>query len=588
MGIPAFFGVFIKSLNENSSRKFIITRDELKDRNIDVDVLNVDMNSLLHKAAQLTFGYGEGEDMREDVSRRFGATIRRRFADHIKEELQMLYELYNPKVIYIAVDGAAPLPKLKQQRDRRYRTLLDQPYADVGVSGFLLTPGSFLMEWVTVHLGDIVRSLELPCLTLIDGANNPGEGEQKFMNSRIGREMAYDGDNVVYGADADLILMMLVSGQGYIDRGITDNRDSIAIIDIATLFDVLANDYPVFDFIFMVMLLGNDFVPPLPMMEDVRNNFPKVLDIYKNIRSTNPQFRLINIGPENDFDFATNKDRGIVNRGNISNILELFQHLSNIEVQSMAKMGRSILRSDPLLNWFGRSSTHISEFEQRWEHRILQSGQPRSSHIIKNSSDSSNIVSNYLDALMWAFKYLTVGSKVYVDNDNEFYYILDMGFTYDYQYAPLSSMIVSEGNNVELNQDLYRHPNDPSTTMPSESLYSNLEVTNPFTSTIVCFPQLLGRHRVVTPIFQWIYDLPSIHTHRYNLFPSSFINDELTVFRDYTSKISVPSIDSTFIKEFQHEFDQRLAQESPDVQQYYHRVYSPGIIAIPQQSSENL
>src|SRR5699024_221786 len=118
--------------------------------------------------------------------------------------------------------------------------------------------------------------------------------EQKFMNSRIGREMVYDGDTVVYGADADLILMMLVSGQGYIDRGITDNQDSIAVIDIATLFDVLADDYPVFDFIFMVMLLGNDFVPPLPMMEDVRNNFPKVLDIYKNIRLTNPQFRLIN------------------------------------------------------------------------------------------------------------------------------------------------------------------------------------------------------------------------------------------------------------------------------------------------------
>ena len=568
MGIPAFFGIYINELNNKSEKKFLITRQDVQQSNVDIDILNIDMNSMLHGALQYAFGYGSGLDMREELLNLSDGMLKRRFEEQIRSEIQTLYDVYKPSVIYISVDGGPPLPKLKQQRERRYRSLIESevdkfPFSAQGITGFLLTPGSWLMEWITINLPEIIESIGLEGVDIyIDGSNNIGEGEQKFMNTHHGREMARDAITVVNGADADLILMMLTRGIGYIDRGIED----MVVIDIEALFDVISERFPIFDFIFMVMLLGNDFVPPLPMMEDVRRNFEKALNVYDEIRKEKPDFRLVVTGELNDFDLDPDGTRGIVNKGIQENILYFFKQLSRYERSAMATLSRTILKTDHLL------VDNLHQLNRIWYGRILSAPNPPGKTPLKEIRKVNN---DYIRALMWTFRYLAVGQ--FINTDEGDYNILDMSFTYPYEYAPLASGLTMNDDSVDLYDPMLFQYDDMKE--GEDILDETIEITNPFTSTILSFPETLGRNRVVSPIFTWIYDLKSVDKWRDQLFPETVIEDTMTVFRDYTSKIFIPKIPIDFINEFQDEFEREI-QKKPDSLAYYNNLYKSGILKI--------
>lgn len=561
MGIPAFYGVFLKNLNRNSERKFIITREDVREKII---VMNIDMNSVLHQAAQIAFGYGSDQVI--PITTWSSKSIRDRFSEEIQNQIRSLYDAYQPQIMHIAVDGTPPIAKLKQQRERRYRGLYElevvqlDSYASQGLRGFLLTPGSFLMEWITLNLPDIISALQLKNVEIIiDGSNIPGEGEQKFMNSLFGRDLmdlSYDrgGTVLTVGADADLILMMLASrGSGYIDRAIED----LDVIDIGQLAEVIGEKYPLFDFIFMSMLLGNDFVPPLPILEDVRDNFQRILDTYENIRRDRPDFRLIQVEEYNDYEYDPDGTRGIVNRCNLDNLRILFREISTFEHREMQRLSRSILRSDPLLARSFRSG--ITNITDRWYGRIV--GKSSASR-----RDIEDVNEQYVTGLMWAFRYLTAGSEIHTDSGS--YPILNMSYIYPYDFAPMASGLVD----VQIvNSTLFVGD------QVSES--RGVQVTNPFTSSILSFPYVLGARRVISPIFSWIYQLPSVREYWNDLFPSSMINDTMTVFRDYTSRITLPEISPTFIERFQREFDETL-RSHPESFKYFNRVYNNNIILI--------
>jgi len=97
MGIPKYFNWIIKHLDYEQ----FISRGEM------VDHLYLDFNCAIHPAAK------SEPEAPDDVM--YGNIIR---------YLEYLIDTVQPRqLVYIAIDGVAPLAKMKQQRARRYKTV---------------------------------------------------------------------------------------------------------------------------------------------------------------------------------------------------------------------------------------------------------------------------------------------------------------------------------------------------------------------------------------------------------------------------------------------------------------------------------
>ena len=124
-----------------------------------------------------------------------------------------------PSEVFLSVDGVVPVAKIKQQRLRRFKSswlVKEEIHRGIRVTGEswdtnAITPGTLFME----KLG---KSLQELCSKKgkgwsVSGADEPGEGEQKIMRLLRSRDPnSYDGSVLVYGLDADLILLTMLNG----------------------------------------------------------------------------------------------------------------------------------------------------------------------------------------------------------------------------------------------------------------------------------------------------------------------------------------------------------------------------------------
>lgn len=119
-------------------------------------------------------------------------------------------------LVYVALDGVAPLAKVAQQRSRRYmsmkmtRFLGDAPAFDRAC----ITPGTAFMDRLGARLADAARDLaaDLGLRVIVSAADAPGEGEHKiaaFIRANPPPPGAPPAHDCVYGLDADLIIIAL-------------------------------------------------------------------------------------------------------------------------------------------------------------------------------------------------------------------------------------------------------------------------------------------------------------------------------------------------------------------------------------------
>jgi 5'-3' exonuclease len=111
----------------------------------------------------------------------------------------------SPLQVYIALDGVVPYAKIKQQRFRRFKS------ATNSVNGWdtnAITPGTDFMQ----AMGDALRKVGAKHNWIISDTNEPGEGEHKLLNWLLQSKTLKTGTIVVYGLDADLILLCLLAG----------------------------------------------------------------------------------------------------------------------------------------------------------------------------------------------------------------------------------------------------------------------------------------------------------------------------------------------------------------------------------------
>ena len=300
-----------------------------------VDNLYLDMNGIIHMCTHSNDAELVVMSEREQFVRIFT------FTDKICKIVRP------STCVYLAVDGVAPRAKMNQQRSRRFRSSLereelmkellaageDVPSDADAFDSNCITPGTEFMY----KLGVAFRAwLTHKCATdpfyggdgapriFFSGPDLPGEGEHKVMDyireCQAGDE-AWAGKDLkhcFYGLDADLIMLSLVTHEpnfrllrekmsvrharkGKKPKDPLDyGRYDFELLEVGLLREMLqlqfrpdptaelaARSYDleriVDDFVFICMLVGNDFLPNMPHLEIVDGSLDLMMASYREL-----------------------------------------------------------------------------------------------------------------------------------------------------------------------------------------------------------------------------------------------------------------------------------------------------------------
>ena len=199
----------------------------------------------------------------------------------VKYVSQLWREAGQPPEVFLAVDGVVPLAKIKQQRLRRFKSVwLSQEERALGIrtgsswDTNCITPGTLFMEKLGLALKTLCHKHSG---WSVSDAAEPGEGEQKVM-TKLRQRTA--GDSVIiYGLDADLILLSLLNGKARdisvcLMREDTEfglKGESYSYLSVDVLAESLWSDFSslsllqkeqrIQNYVAGMSLLGNDFLP---------------------------------------------------------------------------------------------------------------------------------------------------------------------------------------------------------------------------------------------------------------------------------------------------------------------------------------
>jgi 5'-3' exonuclease len=225
-------------------------------------------------------------------------------------EKQLLAEVVNvvrevwdaagkPKTVLLAVDGVVPMAKIRQQRVRRFKSAWLRGEASGGKQSSwdtnAITPGTRFME----KLGIVLKGITMgSAKCIVSGADEEGEGEHKIMRwlRQQGREQSQmhaqmheecegRGNVIVYGLDADLILLTMLAGEecdlnihllrekqefGGKREDVSSRVQEYQFLDIrefqkrigqGSVTSGLVGTEEVLNYIALMSLMGNDFLP---------------------------------------------------------------------------------------------------------------------------------------------------------------------------------------------------------------------------------------------------------------------------------------------------------------------------------------
>jgi len=267
MGIPSFY------------RHLVKTNPTLIKQRVDrpTSVLALDLNcAIYHCLAKL------------QKKTPYVAARRREFEDElIRSVIVYIIKLRDhvqpTDLLYVAVDGVVPMAKIRQQRMRRFKSVWvaaeEARIRGVDAAGWdrnAITPGTEFMDRLTSRLESWSAGLTGSVRTVISGVDKSGEGEQKIMSYL--RSVGVGGDVVVYGLDADLIVLCLWHHQIYgwtfrllredveLKGGVKVNsfgEETLLYFDINQLATIIKTKWavPLEDYVGAMSFLGNDFVP---------------------------------------------------------------------------------------------------------------------------------------------------------------------------------------------------------------------------------------------------------------------------------------------------------------------------------------
>ena len=448
MGIPSYFSYIVKNYPN------IIKRYNKSVLN--VDNLYLDCNSIIYDI----YAKMKTDDLTDSIT---NSIIK-----GVISKIEYYIETIDPKQqVIIAFDGVAPVAKLEQQRNRRYkswyqneitRDIFNKDKPDPW-NTTAITPGTkFMSELnakVSVHFAklatDTPTSMKGPNIT-VSGSNLVGEGEHKLFDYIRKNPVKHaDQVSVIYGLDADLIMLSInhlpVSPKTYLFRetphfiGSIDSElepDADYFLDIPELTEAIVSYMnsdkeltteqkksvsqrnKIYDYIFLGFFLGNDFMPHFPAINIRTGGVDKMMNAY---RAT--------IGPnENLCDGKTIYWNNV--RKMIQFLVNLEEQYIIVEHKSRNSKERHLMPQTTPEEKFKRFEAtpvferdmekYINPMKPYWQSRYY-----RGLFGIKsdtNDMQKKDIAVNYLQGLEWTMKYYTTGCA-------------DWRWRYKYNYPPL-------------------------------------------------------------------------------------------------------------------------------------------------------
>ena len=454
MGIPAYYGYLIKNY-----KKIIIKLDKL---NKNVHNFYLDSNSIIYNClAEMTGDFNKS------------------FIDELIKNICLQIDVYikevNPKkLVYISFDGIAPVAKLKQQKERRFKSKIIEELLNDTIKENMtgncktdldkedkfdrtsITPGTYFMNNLNKKVKEYFSGREKDYNVkkiIVSGSDERGEGEHKIFDY-IRNNKEISDSHVIYGLDADLIILCL--NHMYITKNIFLFRETpefirnlsadmdpgdLYIMNIEELMyyilgkmfgkDMRNDKYNVNcikDYVFIMQFLGNDFMPHFPSLNIRTHGIEMLLETYKNILGQRQMY--------------------IMDNGKIiwKHVRKLVEEFANMELDNFKreykirdKMEMSVLRRESyepkdtelskkvleksILNIPMKDrelEKEIDPFSYYWENRYYE----KLFNTQRNDVNLKKICVNYIQGLEWNIVYYTEGCK-------------DWKWKYNYCYPPL-------------------------------------------------------------------------------------------------------------------------------------------------------
>lgn len=284
-----------------------------------VNTLHIDANFLLYAIVAYAYALGDHNTPRNRsrLERMTPENRNIRCFRMIEYAItHIITEIVKPtNLVTINIDGVVPMAKIWQQRQRRYAGSLDAQSGSF-FDTVAITPGTTWMTAFDTYFKEAMKRIHKTSV-----ANNlaaeliysshlvPGEGEHKLLDYL--RDHSFEinqmkGSHVIIGGDSDLVLLAMISGINnlYVITDVTIpiiesvNNNSI-VVDIRAnpMFepDVIIIDKlkegikfelnnrvsAVNDFVFALTLVGNDFIPRHPSMNDLQGGIDAIMDVMR-------------------------------------------------------------------------------------------------------------------------------------------------------------------------------------------------------------------------------------------------------------------------------------------------------------------
>ena len=267
MGIPVYFKTLVSKYQDT-----ILHKGKLND----IQSIFFDLNCLIHPCCR-------------------GLTDETEMIHKILSEIQRIIDYVNPsELVYIAIDGIAPAGKMKQQRMRRFKKAVENKYSHEKTwNTNAISPGTLFMKRLNHELKEFIQQNSRKII--LSDSDERGEGEHKILHYI--KDYQLSGNISIYGLDADLIMLSLVSQQNNIyllrertEYNIEDTEEEFIYLKIDRLKDhlidsmnlkrIISKEKIIDDYIFLCFFLGNDFMNHIPSLNLRYGGHDIILEIY--------------------------------------------------------------------------------------------------------------------------------------------------------------------------------------------------------------------------------------------------------------------------------------------------------------------
>lgn len=305
MGVPKLFAYLLKQYKKTN---MVFQKEKMGLEPIEWFL--IDTNCCIHPTC---FKVLAEEQKKENINFK---SLQNKMFNAVIAYIEKLCNYANPtKGIFIAIDGPVCAAKMKQQRQRRFRSVHDKQVFDnikkkynIPIPYYwnnsAISPGTKFMDKLHNNIIEWINKYKIdnPHLEIIYSSSNvPGEGEHKlldFIKQNIENNYSY----LTYGLDADLIFLMLVtqSEKVYLLREAQEfekksSPDQLNIVSIKILRDCILTSFKnkldndiieldknriIIDFIFLCYFLGNDFLPHILMLDISHDGIDYMIEKY--------------------------------------------------------------------------------------------------------------------------------------------------------------------------------------------------------------------------------------------------------------------------------------------------------------------